>query len=403
MKFNFSSQYILLFIVCFFLYGGYYAGLAFVITFLGDGFTSIYSVPVRLLCSLIMSYFIIKNIKNQINNIYYFFSVFAICIYIILTYAVDSFSQLSFFNKKIEYILYMIVYSLIPFIFFSFVDYKKIKNILVNAIISSGVILSFMVLYLYKDLILSGIGRISMLKYEGQDSFLSPLSMSYAASLTISMCFFKLIKINKFSNNLKYILFILISFVPYNLGASRGSVITLFLSLLISIIFVAKKSVKIKILMILPFVLAALIFFSIKMGSAVFVRFMSIGDSYQNQDTSVTNRLGQWNQALSYIQDNYLLGGHFLVDGVYPHNVFLEVGMGQGLLILFVFVLCVLFCFKELLKVSKSETDAVALIILIHGIFMGMFSGSISSSILLFSGLGLLVSVKRYYNGRYEK
>lgn len=400
MKFNFSSQYFFLFLICFFLYGGYYAGLAFVISFLGDGFTSIYSVPVRLVCSLIMLYFIIKNIKNKINNNYYFFSVFAICFYIILTYAVDLFSQLSFFNKKIEYILYMIVYSLIPFIFFSFIDYKKIKDILVNAIISSGVVLSFMVLYLYKDLMLSGIGRISMLKYEGQDSFLSPLSMSYAASLTISMCFFKLIQINKFSNNLKYLLFILISFIPYNLGASRGSVITLFLSLLLSIIFVAKRSVKIKILMIFPFVLAALIFLSIKMGSAVFVRFMSIGDSYQNQDTSVTNRLGQWNQAFTYIQDNYILGGHFLVEGVYPHNIFLEVGMGQGLFILCLFILCVLFCFKELLITAKKETDAVPLIVFVHGVFMGMFSGSISSSILLFSGMGLLVSVNRFYKGR---
>lgn len=397
MKNNFSLTFFLLSIICFFIYGGYYAGLAFVISFLGDGFTGIYSIPIRLFCSFLMLYFIVKNIKYKINNNYYFSAVLLFLIYVLLTYAIDLNSQLELYGKKVEYILYIIVYSLIPFLFFSFVDYEKLNKVLANSIIYSGFILSCIVLYLYKDLILSGIARISFLKYEGQDSFLSPLSMSYAASLTISMCFFKIIQQNKILETIKFIFFILISFVPYNLGASRGSVITLFISVFLSILFVAKRTVKIKILIILPFVFTALILFSNKMGSAVFSRFLSIGDSYSNQDTSVTNRLDQWSQAFNYIKEDYIFGGYFLVDGVYPHNIFLEIGMGQGLLVLLFFIICVIYCFKELLLIAKIKIDAVPLIIFIHGLIMGMFSGSISSSILLFTGMGVLVSANRFY------
>ena len=71
--------------------------------------------------------------------------------------------------------------------------------------------------------------------------------------------------------------------------------------------------------------------------------------------------------------------------------------MGQGLLVLLFFVICVGYCFKETLMIAKNKIDAVPLIIFIHGLIMGMFSGSISSSILLFTGMGILVSANRFY------
>lgn len=396
--FKFSMSYFLHFFVCFFLFSGFYAGLGLVINFLGNEFTRFYSIPIRFICSLIMILFVIKGAKIVFKDIWYFVVVLLFLLHLIFCYQLDLYGQLGFFKLKYEYIMYTLIYCVFPFLYFSFCNYEKIYSILEKSIISSGFVLNIVSIVLYKDLIINGIARISFLQYESDQGFLSPLSLSYASSLTMAICFCRLM-LNKFSYKSVILLIVLItSFVPFSLGASRGSILTLFFSLFVYFVFFTKTKHKIKILAFLPLILFLLTYASNKIGSTVFERFFGISDSYQSKDTSVTNRLEQWQQAISYIKESPVLGGHFLINDVYPHNIFLEIFMGQGFILFSIFIFLIAFTFSKVVLFCRNN-DYVLMVMLLHGIIMSIFSGSVNTAILLFSSFGLFVSLTRYSKG----
>lgn len=397
-SFKFDLVSLSLYFICFFLFAGFYAGLGLIISFLGNDLTRLYSVPIRLFCSLIMLFWVIKNINYKFENIGYFYSILLFLTFLLVTYIVDLYEQLKFFNIKLEYIMYVIVYCIIPFLFFSYSKYNKIREILENSIVLSGLFLNLVAIFLYKDLISSGIARISFLQYESDEGFLSPLSLSYASSLTMSICFCKLVSMKFKKESFVLILTLISSFIPFSLGASRGSILTLFFSLFIYFLFLKDTRIKIKVLAVVPFAILCLIFATNKMGSAVFERFLGIGNSYESNDTSVTNRLSQWEQAISYINESPILGGHFLINDVYPHNILLEIFMGQGVILFLIFLFLIFYTLIKAIKINMRN-DYLILVIFLHGIIMSLFSGSINTAILLFTSFGLLCSAMNYYKG----
>lgn len=384
--------------ICFFVFSGFYAILGFVISFFGYDFTRWYSVPVRVISSLFMVVLIVKKIKIKLNILFYFILFFLL--YILATYLVDYYGQLEESDLKIDYIMYLIIYCIVPFLFFSYMDYSEIRDLLIKTTILSGLALNISSIFLYKDLLVSGIARISFLQYESDQGFLSPLALSYASSLTIVICFCQIINLRERKELLVLLPTLILSFVPFSLGASRGSLLTLFFSILFYFILVKNVKSKVKIISILPFSLIGMIIFSNKMGSAIFDRFLGIGQSYEANDTSVTLRLGQWNQAFEYIEMSPILGGHFLTEGVYPHNSVLEIFMGQGFVLFCLFLFFIFYFFYNISKFTIKYNDYLILVFFVHGLIMSLFSGSINTAILLFISFGLYFSATRDLKSR---
>lgn len=157
------------------------------------------------------------------------------------------------FNFKLvrtwyEYVfMHLILFS--TFSIFLSINFSKYKNDILNALLYSGLIMGLVSFYLYRDLLTSGIGRISNVIYTDSDQgTISPLALSYAGSLTIALCIYKYlyeyISLNK-TQIILLILNLILSIIMFYLGASRGSVVALLLSLLI-LFFYGNRKIRVK-------------------------------------------------------------------------------------------------------------------------------------------------------------
>ena len=135
------------FIVFFMSFIGFYTILA-VTLFMGFEETRYFTIPVRLL----VTSFMIFNLYNlglkipQNYNIYWFFLLFFI-LYFLSIYQKLAFGTARLYLPHYEYVLYSIVYAIIPFIYFSQRKEIYIYNIYYSAVIISGVFFSLSIIY----------------------------------------------------------------------------------------------------------------------------------------------------------------------------------------------------------------------------------------------------------------
>lgn len=299
------------------------------------------------------------------------------------------------FNFKLvrtwyEYVFYAFNFCFLPFLSFLSINFSKYKNDILNALLYSGLIMGLVSFYLYRDLLTSGIGRISNVIYTDSDQgTISPLALSYAGSLTIALCIYKYlyeyISLNK-TQIILLILNLILSIIMFYLGASRGSVVALLLSLLI-LFFYGNRKIRVKFLFVGLIFFPILIAGAIKMGSAVFTRTTNTIES-----ESIGGRekfwLDSWNEFLNYP----FLGGRIEI-GFYPHNFLLEVLMATGfiggILLLSVLIKGVINIHK---KSAFEEGYVWVMLVLCQGVIQYSFSGAVYFAILLFFPLGLAFS-----------
>ncbi len=377
-------------IVSFFLYSGYYVGLSFFYLLNLKEFSRFYSVPLRLLLSIIMIYVIIlyrKNLKkNRFVNILFFLFSFLYVVKVMYT-------ELYFLHgipasrSWIEYIFYYMSYTVLIFMFFSTIDLKKYKDVIINAIIFSGFLLGILSLFIFKEVLLSGgIGRISELEYETGKEVISPLALAYSGSITIVLCLYKLIyqKPNKKEKIYLY-LTLSVAFGLFFLGATRGALVAVLIGLLSLIYFgTVKNRLKFSFLFVLAI---PLIIYGVEAtGSAIFERSLN---TVETGDSSGREPL--WNAAIEEFINNPILGGRIEVSGIYPHNIFLEILMATGTVGFIIFLIIMIWCIKNGLRSIKlNKIYLFSLLIFLIGFSMSNFSGAIYSVTIFFGGLGLL-------------
>ncbi len=405
---NLLLGFIVIFI-SFFTYSGYYAGLGVLLELLGNSASRLYSIPIRLLyCFLCISFFFymlsvyIKNSFKVKKEIFFlFFSTLLFLLYLLVQYFININSNIST-SKSYEFIFYLIAYAISPFLFYSFLNYKKYEQTIIYVSVFSGFILGVISIILYHDILGSAGGRISSLRYEGVDNFISPLSLSYSASLTMTLSIFYWINSNP-PKMLKFLLAscVAISLFVFLLGASRGSLLTVFACFLI---YFFTFNIKKLLMGCSAFIALILIAYNaaIYSGSAIFDRFLSIEDAYSNNDSSVTGRLDIWKEAVFLIKNSPIIGGNFEANNIYPHNIFLEALMSTGIIAFLVFVFVTIYGLFLSIQAYLKNKAYLPFVFLMHGIVMGLFSGSLYTSILYFSGMGLVVSYSNYFaNKRY--
>src|SRR5690606_26405178 len=173
------------YIVSFFIYAGYYIGLSIIFTTENQYLSRFYSIPLRLGLSFIMLYFIYKSRHVFLNNYKVILLLLYFSFYYIIKILYTENSGAYLVRPWYEYILFYFIYCLIPFLYFSSIDYNKYYNTILNAFLQSGIILGLLSLIIFKDALTGGgVGRISMLSHETGKEVISPLALAYSGALT---------------------------------------------------------------------------------------------------------------------------------------------------------------------------------------------------------------------------
>lgn len=392
------SNIIIICIVSFFLYSGFYAGLEILIELISKDASRFYTIPIRILCSVLCLVYIFSilykgEVKFKKKSVFLFIPTLLFLLLLLSEYLINIHNNIDI-QQSYEYSLYILVYGMIPFIFYAFLDLRRYQKHIIYSNILAGFLLSTLSIVFYKDVI-GSVGRISELQYQGDSGFISPLALSYSASLTIVLSFFQILsRVDKKKVKYFLVLAIILSLVNFLLGASRGAILTTISCLLIYFLTLNLKKILSGISVFLIIITGAY-YAALYFGSSVFIRFLGIGDDYTNNSSSVTARLDIWEGAISAIKKSFFLGGNFEVNGVYPHNLYLEAFMSTGVLGFILFIFITFFSLGLSIYIYLKNQIFLPFVIITHGIVMGLVSGSLYTSILLFSGIGMVLSVYR--------
>ena len=386
----------IVFIISFFIYGGYYVGLAGVLALNLGHLSRFYSQPLRIVMAVLMLYIIHKNravlASHHLSKYIFLFIVFWVFYIFKVLITANNVMPVELSRTWYDYILYAIIYVVIPFITFCSLDIRKYFKNIISGFIFSGFALGVVCIYLYGSFMLSGIGRINAISYQTGEAVLSPLALAYTGVLTILLCLYKLIvyKENSKFEVLYLTVTIILSFALFLFGASRGSLIVLFLSLPLFVYYSPLKQ-KVK-LTFLSFILFPILIMVINAsGSGIFNR---VGNTSEDKGGG---RTGLWEIAFDHFLNHPLIGGRIEIGYVYPHNFIIETLMSTGILGGLLIFPVVYKGFRLAFKsVKKNNMNLFVLLLLVVGFILYSFSGGLYTTILLFVSIGIIFGQEHY-------
>lgn len=375
----------IVYLITFLTFNGYYAILALTIAAGMMDVTRFVTIPLRLGSSFLMIYSICKNFKNfkykYINLLFILF--WLLYLFKVLYHYNEGYSL---FRTPLEYVLYAINFSVLPFLFYSSINFKQYKTTIVSALISSGFVLGLVCFFLYGEYLGSDVGRLGTGDTDGE--VLGPLALSYGSVITIAMCFFQLFFVKNLKKMYSIYLFvsIVLSFIMFLLGASRGSVLAIVISMIVMVVYGNTKT-KLKFSIITLVLTPVVIWSVISSGSIVFSRTES---TFESGDIG---RVTLWNDAFNEFL-NYPLLGNRIEIGFYPHNFILETGMALGIIGLILLFIILIYGLFLIYKKIRIDNDYIwVLMLFLQGFAQHSFTGAIYFSVMLFFPLGLMYSV----------
>jgi len=378
----------IIFILSFFSYSGFYVGIAFLFAFNLSELSRFYSIPLRVLLAILMLWVIKKEYNNLIDvkkrRLIVTFLMFWVLYFLKVLYTenVSTVTQTS--KPWYEFIFFSITYVILPFITFMSIDYTRYKFTILNAFILSGFLLGLANLYIYGGALGTGIARVSELTYKTGDEILSPLALSYSGSLTIVLCVYKLLIIK--NNNKKQIIYlistIILAFIMFLLGSSRGSVIAIAFSIMVFLGYSPTKN-KIQLIILTAIITPAIIWAIEISGSGVFSRFADASKDGGG------GRIDIWSKTVEHFLNNPIFGGKVEINGIYPHNFILEILMATGV-VGAIIILPLLF--KTFIRSRFLSKDLMFMfLIFIQGIALHLLSGSLYTATLVFLPMGFIL------------
>ena len=284
------------------------------------------------------------------------------------------------------YFFLSIFFAIIPFFGGKYIQNLKYVK---NGIIYSSVIFCLIILVMFNQFIGSEV-RLGV----DEDS-ISPLVLSYTASLVIGYFLVELL-LNRFK--LKHLIYVVLAIPAFGLGASKGGVFAIVLSVAITL-YVYKK-IKLKYL----FAFAMLIVFiqnaSFFGMSTLTQRFESAFNDYSGQSSKKDAREVLWNQAVENIYNSPITGDFIEVKkgrigSAYPHNIIVEAAMSTGFIggILMI-VICFITFRRALFLVKISKEYIWILVIYTQAFAQNMVSGNLYSAATWFWFMVGLVNYK---------
>jgi O-antigen ligase len=196
------------------------------------------------------------------------------------------------------------------------------------------------------------------------------------------------------------------------IAASRGPFLTM-VFLLLFMIFFKYKTVKTKFGFLFKTIGASLIIAFIALSSGVldnavenFSIFSRLDELNNNLKTGAKEtRNYEYQSALDQFYNNPIIGDQYVTtyDGLYPHNIYLEILMSIGIVGMIVFLAIHYEIYKRILYIFKTKNHRffILLVVLLLTLFAAMTSGGIALAPELWMIMALFFSV-RYVNTKQK-
>lgn len=353
--------------------------------------TRVVTIPLRVfinVCLLLLFFTNYRTIRFKWHTFLYLcFSTFYL-----LRIIADINYNYSYYISHHEVLQYYFSFSFIPFISCSLIrlNQPEVKR-LINALICSSFIFAILAVAFYHDLV-GVIGRMTV--NTGGEAAISPLILSYCSTLIIGVLSTFLL-FNKSTINQRVIILIaiILSIVPFFLGASRGSLVALFVPLL-CLVF-AQRTAKIKYIYMLLFSFFILVYLNTKFDSSLLNRFLGLTDGVE----AAGARMTIWESSFSQFSRHPLLGDKLEVNGWggYPHNIFLEVLQTTGIIGFLPFILLVGYGLSISFKILRNHKIYAWLpMVFLQALMQNLFSGAIHTAAWFWTSLGLVFALQSY-------
>jgi O-antigen ligase len=333
-----------------------------------------------------------KNI--EIKNIVIVFIIFFSILFFSILFDLNVRSFKTYYLSGTTVVLYM--FANVFLIFFGVIYLRLNQNQLNKAKVAvffSGFLFSLLSIYSYGKYF-GNVARLTSTSAE--ESLISPLILSYGAALTIGVVFFELsLKNNTIKKILYLIVILMVSFIPFLLGASRGSVIALVFPIFFIFLFRKGVASKIKTLIFLIVLVVTTAYLSGEYGSNIIDRFMSKGGSGISID--VDSRTFRWAQAMEQFMDHPFLGDSIVLEGYvnYPHNIIIEVLQITGLIGFFPFIFLLYKGLSASVFIIRELPQNIWIVVFfLQSLMQNMFSGSIITATWFWFSLALVTSIK---------
>jgi len=197
-----------------------------------------------------------------------------------------------------------------------------------------------------------------------------------------------------------------LSTVPFFLGASRGSLVALFIPFVLY--FFSGKNINFRIRGILSasVVFMGLIYLDSYFQSGLLNRFLGTSEAIERGESSAV-RIEIWKGAFDQFFNNPVFGDKLRIDKWpfgYAHNLFVEVLQTTGLLGFIPFTVLVFKAWKISFYILRYHKPYFwVAVIFIQSFFMNMFSGAIYTAAWFWSSMALLFAMNNFLKYRQNK
>jgi len=392
-----------LFLFFFLAFSGYYATLILLAN-LGNNIGSRnYTIPLRFIIVLFLVIIFLQKPRIKLQKGLVLFLIFAVA-YLSRIF-IEYIDLRSIFHiSETEFFLYFTSFVLVPLVLTcQFRLSESNYNYAFLGLMGGTLILSLFTLYFYNDMI-GNVARISLAIKRGEN-YISPLALSYVSALGIGVGIAFII-----TNNLSFIkkLFIYtsvsFSFIPFFLGASRGSILALSLPFIFYFICVEGIKNRVVTLISISILAIVLIILTQYLGFGIFGRFANIYHDIEVGSSSAA-RIQIWHASLIQFVENPVFGNSLNCEYInhYPHNILIEILITTGIV---GFIPFVLFLQRILIKmkmiVRQNKRYFWICVVFIQAFIQNMFSGSIYAAGWLAMAAGLVIGLNTQ-NGKLRR
>jgi len=391
----------LYFLIFFLIFSGYYA-----ILLLGSsiGFAESRSltVPIRVFTALLILFTMLLNRKRLCS--YPYLPVFILfSLFYLIRLLIEYYNNVRTHMPVPVTTMYYFAFAIIPFIGISI---QRLNNkqfeVIKKAFVFGAFSFSVFCLYFYGKYI----GQVRRLASNvADDNVLSPLILSYNGALAMGIALILLLtQKNTKLQRLFLIITLLMAIVPFFLGASRGSIIALFLPLVIYMYYSTTIKTFFYSIIIFVVVLFGIAYLDDYLGSGLLDRFLGTSEAISTGGSSAS-RLDIWRISFNQFLDNPLFGDSIVVkaDNPYPHNIILEVLQSVGLIGFIPFIILLVKAFKICLNIFKNHIEyAWVAVVFIQAFSQQMFSLAIYTGAWFWASMALLFTLNYSLKIKYK-
>lgn len=368
-----------LFSAVFFTFSGYYVLLIFLVNLVGKQYSRFMTIPIRILIILLLFACLqLVGRKMRLDKpVLIAFGVFSF--FYILRTIVGMLNGTVAYQSNESFLFYYLGFAVFPVCLLLLKEEQRIdQKIYKSAILISGAIVSVLSIVFYRDYI--GVSRINLALTRSDQDYISPLHFSDTSALSIGVALFILLT-NPTSKLHKFLLIgvILLSCIPFFMGAGRSSVLAVMVPFLFFMVVQKNKVNSFHIFVGLIGFTFLVVILGEYFGSSLVSRFMSIESGIES-GSSAAVRADIWRFALNHFSDNPIFGYGLQVPetGHHAHNILIEVLLATGVLGFIPFMYLLIRGYKSSVAIIKYNPEASWMVVVFfQSLIITLFHGSV--------------------------